>query len=416
MSQAKPYSISKGLVWKAYKLIKANDGAAGVDAVSIEEYENRLKDNLYKLWNRMSSGCYFPLPVRTVEIPKRGGGKRPLGIPTVADRIAQMVAKLYLEPLLEPHFHKDSYGYRPKKSAIQALGVARRRCWRYDWVLDLDIKGFFDNIGHDLLMKALKVHTDCKWIHLYVERWLKAPAQREDGTLVERSKGTPQGGVVSPLLSNLFLHYAFDEWMRRNHPEVPFERYADDIVVHCKTEEEAKLLLVSVEERLRDCNLELHPEKTKIVYCKDDDRSGSYHNEKFDFLGYTFRPRRAKSKRGHFFVSFLPGVSDEARKEMHREIRRWKLHMRSDKSLEDFACIYNAILRGWIEYYAVFYKTEMYPTYHMLNKILAKWAKRKYKKLRRSLPRARRWLRQVAYHRPTLFAHWAIVPRSTAGR
>jgi RNA-directed DNA polymerase len=362
VNQAKPFRISKKAVWKAYKKVKANGGAAGVDAVSLEEYERDLKNNLYKLWNRMSSGCYFPPPVRLVEIPKKGGGSRPLGIPTVADRIAQMVVKLYLEPELEPYFHEDSYGYRPKKSAIQAVGVARQRCWRYDWVLDLDVKGFFDNLDHELLEKALKVHTDNKWILLYVHRWLKAPVQREDGTLVDRSKGTPQGGVASPLLANLFLHYAFDAWMKRKHPRVPFERYADDIIVHCRSEEEAKRIQAAIGERLRECGLELHPEKTRIVYCKDEDRPGSYPNEKFDFLGYTFRPRRARSKKGRCFVSFLPGVSNTARKEMHRRIRSWRLHRRSDKSLGDLARMYNPVLRGWINYYGVYYTSEMYQT------------------------------------------------------
>ncbi len=228
MGKAKPFSISKQVVWDAFKRVKANGGAAGVDGVSIAEFEKNLKGNLYKLWNRMSSGSYFPPPVRTVEIPKDSGGKRPLGIPTVSDRIAQMVVKLYLEPKVESHFHSDSYGYRPSKSAIEAVGVARQRCWRYDWVIDLDIKGFFDNLNHDLVMRAVRKHTDCKWILLYIERWLKAPAQMEDGTLVNRDKGTPQGGVASPLLANLFLHYAFDEWMKSNYPTFPFERYADD--------------------------------------------------------------------------------------------------------------------------------------------------------------------------------------------
>lgn len=416
MNQAKPFCISKKAVWQAYKKVKANGGAAGVDAISIEEFDRNLTNNLYKLWNRMSSGSYFPPPVRLVEIPKKGGGKRPLGIPTVSDRIAQMVVKLYLEPKVEPYFHDDSYGYRPGKSAIQAIGVARKRCWRYAWVLDLDIKGFFDNLDHDLLMKALQVHTRCKWILLYAERWLKAPAQREDGTLEARDRGTPQGGVVSPLFANLFLHYAFDKWMGKNHPRIPFERYADDIVVHCGSEEEANGLRAEIEERLRECNLDLHSEKTKIVYCKDEDRTGSYPNESFDFLGYTFRSRGAKSKKGNVFLSFLPGVSKDARRKMHRTIRNWQLQRRTDKSLDDIACMCNPILRGWINYYGVYYRSAMYPTYRMLNRILAKWAKRKYRKLRNSWYYARRWIWRALCRQPKLFAHWAAGPRSLAGQ
>ena len=274
MNKAKSYCISKWEVWEAYKRVKANHGAAGVDGQSIAEFEEGLKDNLFKIWNRMSSGSYFPLPVRRVDIPKDSGGTRPLGIPTVADRIAQMVAKRYLEPILEAFFHPDSYGYRPKKSAIEAIGVARQRCWRYDWVLDLDIKGFFDNIDHELLMRAVKKHTDCKWVLLYIERWLKAPVQLEDGSLFHRDKGTPQGGVISPLFANLFLHYAFDMWMQRKYPQIPFERYADDGICHCRSKAEAEGLRVAIERRFAECKLELHLQKTKIIYCKDSNRRG----------------------------------------------------------------------------------------------------------------------------------------------
>ena len=309
MSQAKPFEISKQVVLEAYKRVKANRGAAGVDEESIQDFEVNLKNNLYKIWNRMSSGCYFPPAVRRVEIPKESGGLRALGIPTVSDRIAQMVARIYLEPKVEPYFHEDSYGYRPNKSAIDALGVARKRCWRYNWVLDLDIRGFFDNLDHELLMRAVRKHTDCKWVLLYVERWLKASVQFEDGTLINRDKGTPQGGVVSPLLANLFLHYALDEWMKKNYPNIPWERYADDAVFHCKTEAEANTLKTAIGERLGHCKLELHPEKTKIVYCKDERRQGDYPLKKFDFLGYTFRPRQSRNKWGKYFVSFSPAVS-----------------------------------------------------------------------------------------------------------
>ena len=290
--KTKPFRIPEPVVREAFEWVKANKGAAGVDGETLEDFERDLNRNLYKVWNRMSSGCYFPPPVRVVEIPKEVG-KRKLGIPTVSDRVAQTVAKIYLEPLVEPIFHRDSYGYRPGKSAIQAVGVARERCWRNDWVLDLDIKGFFDNIDHELMMGLLREHTDVRWIVLYVERWLKAPAQAADGTITERDKGTPQGGVISPLLANIYLHHAFDEWMRRNCPTVPFERFADDIIVHCRSEKQANWLKMKIEGQLEKYKLALNPEKTRIVYCKDDSRGKNYKNEKFDFLGYEFRPSAA---------------------------------------------------------------------------------------------------------------------------
>ena len=302
MNEAKPFCISKKEVWEAYKRVKANKGAAGVDEQSIEGFEKRLKTNLYKIWNRMSSGSYFPPPVRTVKIPKKNGGERKLGIPTVADRMAQQVVKARLEPEVEPLFHADSYGYRPGKSALDAVGQARERCWRYDWVIDLDIKGFFDNLDQKLLLRAVKKHAPQQWVVLYIERWLKAPAQEEAGRLVPRERGTPQGGVASPLLANLFLHYSFDRWLSVNYPQVPFERYADDIIVHCRTERQAQEMKQAVAERLQTCGLELHPEKTKIVYCKDDLRKKTYPNEKFDFLGYEFQPRRSKNRQGKFFI------------------------------------------------------------------------------------------------------------------
>jgi RNA-directed DNA polymerase len=350
-------------VWRAWQDVKANQGAAGVDEESIADFEANLKDNLYKIWNRMSSGSYFPPPVRLVKIPKPGGGERILGIPTVADRVAQMVAKRYLEPEVEPEFHQDSYGYRPGKSALDAVGQARQRCWRNDWVLDLDIKGFFDNIDHSLMMHAVRKHTDCPWILLYIERWLKAPAVDMDGNEVQRDRGTPQGGVASPLLANIFLHHVFDKWMAENFPYLPFERYADDIVVHCRSEAQAKFIRRQIEQRLRRCKLEAHPQKTKIVYCKDDDRHGSYEHERFDFLGYTFRPRPSKNRRGKFFVNFSPAMSDKAAKAARATIRSWRIQCRSDKSLEDIARMFRATLSGWLSYYGKYYKSGRYPTF-----------------------------------------------------
>ena len=415
MSKAKPFSISKRVVFEAYQRVKANQGAAGVDGESISDFEQDWKNNLYKIWNRMSSGSYFPPPVRLVEIAKKSGGQRELGVPTVSDRIAQMVAKMYLEPEVDPYFHPNSYGYRPNKSAIEAVGVARKRCWRYNWVIDLDIKGFFDNLDHELLMRAVRKHTDNKWLLLYIERWLKAPVQVADGTLVSRQKGSPQGAVISPLLANLFLHYAFDEWMRRNFEHIPFERYADDIVVHCISVEQAGKVKSIIEKRLKRCRLELHPEKTKIVYCKDSGRQDTYPNEKFDFLGYGFRSRLSNSRYGGYFVSFLPAISDEAAKSMRRTIRSWRIHRMTDKSIEDLTNIFNPVIRGWINYYGQFYRSALYPVLNQLNGALQRWAMRKYKKLCGRMRRAFYWLGRIAKQRPNLFAHWRLV-RQSAGR
>jgi len=414
--RAKPFVISKQVVWDAFQRVKANHGAAGVDAQSVEAFEQDLKNNLYKVWNRMSSGTYFPPPVRAVAIPKKDGGERILGIPTVADRVAQMVVKTYLEPLVEPSFHEDSYAYRPGKSALDAVDTARKRCWRYDWVDDLDVRGFFDNLDHDLALRAVRKYTDSRWMLLYIERWLKAPAQRADGTLVARTKGTPQGGVISPLLANIFLHLAFDDWMRQAHPGTPFERYADDVVVHCRTEKQAQAVKASIEARLKQCKLELHPEKTKIVYCKDDDRRGTYPNQSFDFLGYTFRPRRSKNRWGKCFINFSPAVSNKAAKKMRQTMRRWRLHLRSDKSLEDLARMWNPVLRGWIQYYGRFYKSALNSVFRHLNRTLARWAGRKFKKLRRHRRRAEHWLGRVARREPRLFVHWHLLGlKPTAG-
>ena len=416
MDKAKSWSIPKLFVWDAYKRVKANRGAAGVDDQTIEEFERDLANNLYKLWNRMSSGSYFPPPVKRVNIEKRGGGIRPLGIPTVSDRIAQAVVKGYLEPELEKHFHPDSYGYRPRKSALDAVGVARERCWRYAWVLDLDIKSYFDTISHELLLRAVRKHTDCPWVLLYIERWLKAPVQLEDGTLEPRERGTPQGSVISPLLSNLFLHYTFDRWMARNYPDIPFERFADDALCHCVSEAQAKILKEALEKRFAECGLQLHPEKTKVVYCKDDDRRGNSKNESFDFLGYSFRARRSKNRFGKFFVNFSPAVSNAATKAIREEIRRWQLRCRIDKWIDDLARMFNPVIRGWITYYGRYYKSALYPTFRYLDQCLANWAMAKYKRLRRHRQRAGHWVSKAASRDPRLFAHWPLLHPALTGR
>lgn len=408
MYKAKPFIISEDLVSKAFKLVKANAGAAGIDGQSIASFEANLEDNLYKLWNRMSSGVYFPPAVKAVPIPKKNGGVRILGIPTVADRIAQMVVKLEFEPNVEPIFLPDSYGYRPNKSALDAVGITRQRCWKYDWVIEFDIKSFFDNLDHELLMKAARKHTESKWVILYIERWLKAPLQLEDGSLQERNCGVPQGGVVSPLLSNLYLHYVFDAWMKINHPSTPWCRYADDGLIHCKTLQEAKQLLADLELRFKECGLELHPQKTRVVYCKDDNRKGKYSNKDFNFLGYNFRTRTVKNKDGKPFMSFAPAVSKEALKSMRAKIRKSNFRNRTELSLEDIANKWNPILRGWIEYYGKYNRSCLYALFRHFNISIKAWIMHKYEKFKGRVTRAGKLLVEIAKRNPTLFAHWKI--------
>jgi RNA-directed DNA polymerase len=414
--EAKPYDISKQLVWEAYQRVKANHGAAGVDGESLAMFEKDLKKNLYEVWNRMSSGSYFPPPVRLVEIPKDNGGKRPLGIPTVADRVAQTVVKMVFEPLVEPKFHEDSYGYRPGRSALDAVDVARKRCWAADWVIDLDVKAFFDSMPHDLVERAVAHNTDLSWVRLYVARWLRAPVQRPDGTLEERTKGTPQGGVVSPLLANLFLHYAFDIWMRRTFPSVQFERYADDVIAHCRSESQAREVLEAIRGRFEQCGLELHPMKTRIVYCKKDNRPGDYENITFDFLGYTFQPRRAKDRRGKYFVSFLPAISTKAAKAVRRTIREWRMAAtRNNQRLEDLARLTNPVVRGWMNYYGRYYRSKCVQVLSHLNVALAAWVRRKYKRYRRRERASMHWLGRIAKRDRNLFVLWQLGVVPAAG-
>jgi RNA-directed DNA polymerase len=412
--QDKPFQISKWKVWEAYERVKANKGAAGVDEQSITEFEADRDRNLYKIWNRMSSGSYFPPPVKAVEIPKAGGkGVRLLGVPTVADRVAQTVARLYLEPQVEPVFHPDSYGYRPGKSALDAVAACRKRCWRADWVIDMDIRAFFDTVPWDLVRKAVAHHIspDQRWILLYVERWLKAPLQQADGTLVARDRGTPQGSAISPLIANLFMHYAFDAWMARDFPGIRFERYCDDAVVHCASEKQARHVRAAIAARLAEVGLELHPGKTRIVYCKDADRRGDHEVTSFTFLGYEFRPRLAKNRHGKHFVSFLPAVSRDAMKAMGAEIRSWHWAKRSDKSLNDLALMFNSVVQGWINYYGRFYRSRLLYFLRGLNRHLMRWACRKYKRLKRRERRAMAWLAEIARRSPHLFAHWRLGAR-----
>ena len=406
----KSFEIPKRLVYEAWKKVRANDGAPGVDAVSTSMFEKREGDLLYKLWNRMSAGSYMPSPVRAVEIPKdHGTGVRVLGVPNVADRIAQTAAASLLEETLEPIFHPDSYGYRPGRSAHDALAVTRRRCWKQAWVLDLDIRAFFDSVPHDLLLKAVAHHTQERWVLLYIERWLKAPMQMPDGTLVARERGTPQGSPISPLLANVFMTYAFDMWMTREHPGAPFERYADDIVAHCDTEMQARTLWVEIAKRLKTVGLELHPEKTKVVYCKDANRPGDSEHTSFDFLGYAFRGRLARGPRG-YFMSFAPAIAPAARKAVSHTIRAWHLRSRTTEDLSSLAREINPQVSGWIGYYGAFYRSELHFLAFRIDQHLVRWARHKFKRLRYSPVRAWAWLAAVKRREPGLFVHWQPKP------
>jgi group II intron reverse transcriptase/maturase len=406
--QGKSYDIPKQLVWVAWLKVRSKGGAAGADGVTIPRFEENVENNLYKLWNRMSSGSYFPGPVLAVEIPKKGG-TRVLGIPNVVDRIAQTVAVLVLEPNVELVFHDDSYGYRPGRSPVDAVRVCRERCFRKDWIVDLDVKAFFDSVSWELMLKAVACHTDRKWVLLYVERWLKAPMLMPDATVVARAKGTPQGGPISPLIANIFLHYGFDLWMTREFPGVQFERFADDAVVHCVTERQARLVLEAIGRRLVEVGLELHPDKTKIVYCKDSRRRQEYELVSFTFCGYTFRPREAfDGKRQQSFTGFLPAVAPGKLTDMSRKAASWRLHRRTTSTLEDLAEDVNPVLRGWLNYFTVFYPSAVIPIGKRMDRHLVRWARRKYQRLKRSDKRARAWLAGVRKREPDLFAHWAL--------
>ena len=411
MSAAKPFSISKALIWEAWQRVKANKGAAGIDDQSIEMFEADKSKQLYRIWNRMSSGSYFPPAVKAVSIPKKSGGVRVLGVPTVADRVAQTAVTLVLEPILEPVFHEDSYGYRPGKSAHDAIAITRERCWKYDWVLEYDIRGLFDHINHEKLLKALRYHCNERWVLLLVERWLRAPMQNKDGNQQSRMVGTPQGGPLSPVLANLFLHYALDNWLSSNHPSIPFCRYADDGILHCRTEAEAKQMLSHLQARLKECGLEIHPDKTRIVYCKDADRTGDSEHIQFDFLGYTFRPRSCRTRGGRLFVGFNPAISRASSKAVRQKIRGWRLHRKSYASLEDLASFCGAVVRGWINYYCRFYRSAFQKLACYLDDVLMRWAMRKYKRLKDHPKRAREWLAAKRRAKPSLFPHWCFIYR-----
>ena len=358
----KPFEISKRAIWEAWEKVKANRGAPGVDGVTVAEFESDLKNNLYKIWNRLSSGTWFPPPVRAVEIPKpHGVGTRILGVPTVADRVAQTVVARVIEARAEPVFHPGSYGYRPGRSALDAVAVCRRRCWENDWVIDLDIRKFFDTMPWDLAVRAIQAVTDLPWVVLYVRRWLAAPLALPDGTLQQRDRGTPQGSAVSPVIANLFLHYAFDAWMTRTFPGVAFERYVDDAVIHCATKQQARQVLAALQERMSEVGLALHPDKTRIVYCQDARRRGSHEHTSFTFLGYGFRGRRVRTRSGRITTGFVPAISKDAMNKISSIVRSWRLHKRTGLSEADLARRINPVVRGWMNYYGAFYPSALYP-------------------------------------------------------
>lgn len=409
-TKSKSQPITKQMVWEAWKKVKTKGKSAGIDQISIADFEKDLSKNLYKIWNRLASGSYFPPPVREVEIPKKDGKMRKLGIPTVGDRVAQTVVKDYIEPEIDKLFDENSYGYRPHKSAHQALERVKVNCSEYSWVIDLDIKGFFDNIDHALLMKAVEKHITEKWVLMYLKRWLEMPIQLATGEIKQKEgKGTPQGGVISPLLANLFLHYAFDVWIRKTFTKVEFARYADDIIIHCQTKKQAEYILDKTRKRMLECLLELHPLKTKLVYCKDYKRKEEYENVQFNFLGYSFQPRSTISNIDKkVFVKFDLAISRESRKKIGEEISNLNIDRSTNQTIEEIADKLNPKLRGWINYYGKFRKYEMNKIFRRLNKRLVKWIQNRYKHLRGQLQKAYGRLIEIYKSNPKLFAHWQL--------
>lgn len=403
--KTKSFAVSKQMVYNSYLKVSAKDGSAGIDKQTIEIFNENLSSNLYKVWNRMSSGSYFPPAVRTVLIPKKQGGTRPLGIPTVGDRIAQGVVKDYLEPILEPLFHINSFGYRPGRSAHDALAQCQQNCIHHSWVVDLDIKGFFDNISHEWMMKMVSHHTQEKWVLLYTERWLKAGIEQADGSIAARQKGTPQGGVISPLLANLYLHHAFDRWMSRHYPSNPFERYADDIIVHCNSKEEAEHLLASIRTRLLGFELELHPEKTKLVYCKNYQRKEEHEHNSFTFLSYSFQPRGMRNhQRKNKFMVFSAAICCKAKTFIRQRIKAVFNPRNTQVSLEQTAVKLNPKIRGWLNYYCKFNPKEAKNVFLYINELIRRWIEEKYRL--RSKRVVQREYDSYVQTNTDLFVHW----------
>jgi group II intron reverse transcriptase/maturase len=408
-SAGKSFDISKREVWEAYVKVKENQGAPGVDGQTIADFEKDLRGNLYRIWNRMSAGSYFPAPVRAVEVPKpHEAGTRLLGVPSVSDRIAQTVVARRIEGRVEPIFHPDSYGYRPGRSALDAVGLCRRRCWSYDWVIEFDVRKFFDSVPWDLVIKAVQAHTDLPWVLLYLRRWLAAPMQIPDGTLVARDRGTPQGSPVSPVIANLFMHYAFDVWLSREFPDVAFERYADDGVVHCISLARAEEVLAALTERMEQVGLALHPDKTRIVYCRDNNRRATFGCTSFTFLGYTFRPRASRDRKGRTFLAFLPAISTAALKRISGVARHWRLHRRIYHTFDELAAGINPIVAGWMQYYGRYYRSALYRLLARINAYLVRWIRNKYRRLA-GVRASRQRFAELTQATPALYTHWRWV-------
>ncbi len=402
--------ITKEMVKKAYRKVKANQGAAGVDKQNLASFQANLSGNLYALWNRLSSGSYFPKPVRSVSIPKSDGKQRQLGIPTVRDRIAQQVIKDYLEPRLESQFDENSYGYRPLKSAHDAVEAVQKNVRQYAWVIDMDIKSFFDEVDHELLMKAVERHVPEAWVKLYLRRWLESPVQQTDGTLIpKQGQGTPQGGVISPLLANLFLHYVLDKWLGRTYPELTFVRYADDVIIHCRSEQEAADVLKALRLRLNECKLRLNEEKTKVVYCQDyRRRKKAGFGRKFDFLGFTFKPQVLPSVRGGKFIGYGSSISQKAQTRIVRVWKEMKWHLRSELTLQDIANQVNTQMRGVIRYYGKFRLWTLEKLIYRFEHRLVKWVLKKYRKLNGNYKQAYRWIKEMKVSYPGMFYYWTL--------
>jgi len=409
-NETKSVPVSREMVWAAYKKVRSNHGGAGIDQVSMEEYDVNRSKYLYKLWNRMASGSYFPPPVKEVEIPKKDGKVRKLGVPTISDRVGQMVIKDYLEPRFEKIFSPHSYAYRPNKNAHQALTEVRANCRRTDWVIDLDIKGFFDNIDHIKLLKAIEKHVPEQWCVMYIKRWLQSPVQTKSGELIQKQgKGTPQGGVISPLLANLFLHYAMDKWLEQTHPTVKYVRYADDAILHCKSKVQADYVLDNLHRRMQSVGLELHPEKTKLVYCKDYRRQGKHKIVKFDFLGYSFQPRStATGGKGNLFLGFDCAISIDSKKRIAQKMSELDIPHLTHKSIVGVAQYLEPYIRGWINYYGKFRRSMLNPIFQLLRRRIVQWVRRRYKRYKTSLNRAYEWLKRIRIQFPTLFYQWRL--------
>jgi RNA-directed DNA polymerase len=406
-AETKSIPITKRMIWESYKRVRRNKGAAGIDEETLVMYEERLQDNLYMLWNRMSSGSYFPPPVLEVEIAKDDGRKRKLGVPTVNDRVAQQVIKSYLEPRFEAEFSPQSYGYRPLKSAHQAVEQVRKNVRYRHWVIDMDISGFFDNMSHEHLQKAIERHVQEKRAKMYITRWLQAPIEDRKGNKRTRDgKGTPQGGVISPLLANLFLHYGFDKWLEKTYPDLCFVRYADDIIVHCNSQEEAEAVLMAIKERLRECCLQLNEEKTKIVYCKRDFRRDKFKTVQFDFLGFSFQSRPTSTKEGVMFVGYDCAISRKSVNKIVEEFRKSEFHRWTTSSIYRIAEAFNPKIRGWINYYGKFRIHKLMRIFRIFHWRLIKWEVKRYGRFGGSMHKAGRWLRDLANSYPGLFVHW----------